>query len=184
MKLTLNKDFDITMVSKQHSILIQTSLLLEGREGALDTEKELYLILAIVDSMIEENLIEQCNNSDKDLLTLLETEIEPFFRTLLGEQIPREIYMELKFMVLNRCREIWDNQHSLFGVIDALLTSISMMDEEDKKEVLLQTAKIAETAVNRKTEAIEKSTEQVNAKIANLMEKYQVKVENINNNAQ
>lgn len=178
MKFTLKEDFDIKLVARQHEILLQATALLEGREGVLETEKELYLILAIVGSMVKEDIVGFCNNSDKDLLTLMTEEIEPYFRTLLGEQIPVDVYMEMKFMLLNRCREIWDNQHSAMGVINTILTGISLLSDEDKKQVLTETAKLAEQAYDRRTEKIAQSTEATNAKIQSLIEQYKGKIEN------
>jgi len=178
MKLTLNEQFNINSVVEQHKILVQATMLLQGREGVLETEKELYLILALVNAMVNEDLVELCNDDNRDLITIMEEDVEPFFLEHLGTTIPRELYMDLRFMLLNRCREIWENQHSVMGLIDTLLLAIGSLSEEDKKEALVQTAHIAEKVYENRTEKLEKQGEEMNAKMAELINKYQVQKDN------
>jgi len=173
MKLTLKKNVDISSVALQHGILIRATGLIAGREGVLETEKELYLILSIVDAMTEEDVVALCNEDDRELIQIMLEDIEPFFKSLLGETIPVEVYKELKRILLNRCKEIWDNQHSIVGVIDTILTTIGMMSEEDKKDALVQTAQMAEMAFERRTQTMEKKTEAANSKIEALIQQYQ-----------
>ena len=85
------------------------------------------------------------------LFPMPEEDVEPFFLEHLGTIIPRELYMELRFMLLNRCREIWENQHSVMGLIDTLLLAIGSLSEEDKKEAEELIAKTEKIIVRIKT---------------------------------
>lgn len=179
MTFTLKHDINMDSLVIQHQVLLQAMDLLMGREGVLETEKELYLILSIVDNMIEENLIQLCNDDGRDLDVIMMVEIEPFFNTLIDKQISSTTYNKLKQQLLNRCKEIWDNQHSVMGVLDALLTTIATMAPEDKKEVLENTAKIAEKAFEQRTEVMVAKADQTNSKLEQLVEQYQRQGQNL-----
>ena len=63
-------------------------------------------------------------------------EIEPFFYKLIEENEDIEmVYEYLTSVLLDHCQQVWDNQHSIMGVIDAILTTIATMSEEDKKKL-------------------------------------------------
>ena len=59
MKLTLLENVNTQSFVLKHNILAQATSLAMGREGVLQTEKNLYLVLALVDNIIQENLIEE-----------------------------------------------------------------------------------------------------------------------------
>ena len=139
MKLTLKENINTNSLMLKHNILLQASGLVMGREGVLQTEKDLYLIMALVDNVIEEDLIASCNEDTRELSAIMTEDIEPFFNSLMEKEEYKILYNEMKELFLQRCKEIWDNQHSLIGVIDGFLTMIASMTEEDKKEALVQT---------------------------------------------
>ena len=171
MKLTLKDNIKFDSLALQHKILLQATMLLEGREGALETEKRIYLMMAFVDLIINENLIELCNNDKRDLHVIIEEDIEPFFNQLNDEV--KKVYDDLLKILLKHCDTIWNNQHSIVGVIDTILTTIASMSDEDKKDALVKTGEIAEAAFNRRTEIMTEKTEQINSKLENFVRKYQ-----------
>lgn len=173
MTFTLKKNVNMDSLVVQHGVLLQATDLLVGREGVLETEKELYLILAVVNAMIEEDLIQMCNEDGRDLVEIMEQDIEPFFNKVLGNALSHNTYGKMKKLLLDRCKEIWDNQHSAVGVIDTIITMIASLSDEERKEVVAQTAKIAEQAFDRRTEAMVKKTEQVDSKLEALIKQYQ-----------
>ena len=175
MKLTLLENVNTQSFVLKHNILAQATSLAMGREGVLQTEKNLYLVLALVDNIIQENLIEECNNDKRDLNTIMLEDIEPFFFELIKEEKYSKLYEEMDTLFLQRCKEIWDNQHSMVGVIDAILTSISLMGPEDKKDVLEATGKIAEKAFDRRTEIMLEKAEETNTKLEAFVRQYQEK---------
>lgn len=172
MKLTLKQDINTNSLMLKHNILTQASELVMGREGALQTEKDLYLIMSLVDNVIEEDLMELCNEDERNLNTIFTEDIEPLYIELMGEARFEALYNSIKELFLSRCKEIWDNQHSFYGVLDAILTMIASMDDEDKKEVLATTAKVAEQAFERRTEVMAKKTDEVNDKLSQLINQY------------
>lgn len=172
MNMTFKKDVNLKSLMLKHNILLQAFGLIEGREGVLQTEKELFLMMAMLDNLVEEDLIAECNEDERDLNTILEVELEPKFLDLLEQNEYKSFYNELRELFLTRCKEIWDNQHSFYGVLDALLEMIASMDDEDKKEALVATGKIAEQAFERRTAKMEAKTEEVNSKLTALVDQY------------
>lgn len=177
MKLTLKENINTESLMLKHNILLQASDLIMGREGALQTEKDLYLIMAFVDNLIQEDLIALCNEDERELSTVMTEDIEPFFMELIKEEKYNNLYKEMRELHLQRCKEIWDNQHSIVGMIDAFLTSMATLSDEDKKEALEGTAKLAEMAFDRRTEIMEDKVENVNSKLEAFVRSYQEKAQ-------
>ena len=179
MKLTQRKDININSLTLQHNILLQAMLLLEGREGVLETEKKLYLMLTMVDFVVEENLLELCNADERDLSTIMMVEIEPFFNTLMKDEEYKEVFEYLSTVLLDRCQEIWDNQHSIVGIFDAFLTAMSTLTDEDKKGVLTEAAKAAEAVYKDRTKTMEDKADKINSKLEEMVARYQRESQNI-----
>lgn len=172
MKFTLKQNINTNSLMLKHGILLQASGLVMGREGVLQTEKDLYLIMAFVDNLIEEDLIAACNEDTRDLATVMTEDVEPFFMQLIEKEEYKALYEEMRRLFLQRCKEIWDNQHSVVGLIDAFLTTLSTLTEEDKKDVLVETAKVAEAAFDRRTEVMSGKVDDVNAKLEAFVRNY------------
>jgi hypothetical protein len=174
MQLTLKQGVNISSLTLQHNILLQATMLLEGREGVLETEKRLYLMLATVDNIIEEDLLGLCNADDRALTTILMEDIEPFFNKCEDEiEGFIDYYQYMEYVLLERCREITNNQRSFMGIIDALATGLATMSEDDKKEVLEGTGKVAEKLFEQRTEKIETQAKEMNNKLEDLVKQYQ-----------
>ena len=173
MTITFKEGMNPQSVIVKHGILMQAATLITGREGVLETEKELYLMLAMVDFLAKEDIIEACNQDDRDLVVIMAEDIEPKFFELMKDEKWSAAYLDMRRIHLQRCQEIWDNQHSLMGVFDTLLSVISTIDEDDKKTILENTAKVAQRVQEHKTEVIEKQSEKVNSKLEQLVQQYQ-----------
>ena len=180
MKMTLKKNINTKSLVLKHNIMLEVSNLTMGREGVLQTEKDLYLVLAFMDNLIEEDLIQECNEDKRDLTAVMIEDIEPEFLKLMEQAEYKELYKEMEKIHLQRCKEIWDNQHSLMGVIDSFLTTIAMMSDEDKKEALIETGKIAEAAFNRRTEEMKQKTDETNSKLEEFIRTYREKLNEVN----
>lgn len=173
MKMTYKKNLNINSLVLRHNIMLEVSNLTMGREGVLQTEKDLYLILALMDNLVEEDLIAEINEDGRDLTAIMLEDIEPEFLKLIEKQEYQDLYDEMRKLHHQRCKEIWDNQHSIIGVIDTLLTTIASMSEEDKKEALVETSKIAEAAFDRRTEIMQGEVAATNSKLEEFIKTYQ-----------
>lgn len=180
MTITFKEDMNPQSVIVKHGILMQAATLITGREGVLETEKELYLILAMIDFLAKEDIIESCNQDDRDLVAIMAEDIEPKFLELITNEEWHQMYLDMRRIHLQRCQEIWNNQHSIMGVIDTLLSVIATIDEDDKKTILENTAKVAKKVQEHKTEVMEKQSEKINSKLEQLVQQYQRAGENTN----
>lgn len=156
MKITLKENVNTKSLVLQHNILTQAITLMSGREEALETEKDIYLMIAFTNTIINEDLIQECNNDGRDLNQIVATEIEPFFLQLLEQNIGYEqMFNNVKRIFGDYYQKMYEKQHSFMGVIDGLLTSLETMSIEDKKEILNGTAKIAEQAYKDRTDKMQ-----------------------------
>ena len=65
----------------------------------------------------------------------------------------------------------------MIGVIDTLLTTIANMSEEDKREALVETGKIAEAAFDRRTEIMKGEVAATNSKLEEFIQTYRENLE-------
>lgn len=179
MKLTLKENINTESFILRHKIIIQATNLLVGREGVLETEKNLYLILSFLDNIMNEDVVGLCNEDKRDLAEIIESELEPIFFDTIKNDRYRDLFLYCQRVLLNRCREIWDNQHSIIGVIDALLTVIGSIDNQGKEELVEKAIDIAKNIEEKRTEKITNETKQINSKLEELVETYQKKINKV-----
>jgi hypothetical protein len=106
MKMTFKKDLNIKSLVLRHNILLEVSNLIMGREGVLQTEKDLYLVLAFMDNLIEEDLIQEVNEDGRDLTAIMFEDIEPEFFKLMEQDEYKKLYEDMRELHLTRCKEI------------------------------------------------------------------------------
>lgn len=190
MQMTLVENLNTESIVLRHKILVQSIGLISGREGVLETEKDLYLILALLDNIIQEDLVKQCNDDERELVVIMEEDLEPYFFNLIQDKKYNDLYLYVRKVFLDKCKEIWDNQHSLLGVIDTILTVVSSMDEEQKGEILESTANVAKAVYEKRTEILSDKADEANNKLEQLVQMYQrkegkkIEEENKENNAE
>ena len=175
MELTLKENINTHSVILRHKILIQATDLLVGREGVLETEKDLYLILSFLDNIMNEDVVDLCNQDERGLVDIMEQELEPIFFEVIKEEDYKELYLYVKDVLHNRCQEIWNNQHSIIGAIDTILTIIGSMDNKSKEGLVEKEIDAAKYVEEKRTEKIEEKTEEVNSKLEELIKTYQKK---------
>lgn len=173
MELTLKKEVNLTSIALQHDILVEATSLLVGREGVLETEKILYLMVATIDNLVDEELITICNDDPRDLMTIIKQDLEPEFNKLKEMAGFEEMWNNLVRILLARCDQIWKEQNSVMGVIEGIIDMIATMPDNEKKEALIATGKIAEQAFDRRTEKMEKAANETNDKLEQLVQKYE-----------
>ena len=179
MKMTYKKNLNINSLVLRHNIMLEVSNLTMGREGVLQTEKDLYLVLAFIDNLVEEDLIAEINEDGRDLTTIMLQDIEPEFLHLMENPEYKNLYNEMNKLHLQRCKEIWDNQHSIVGLVDSLLVTIASMSDESKEEALIETGKLAKAAYDKRTEEMKGKVDETSSKLEEFIKMYR---EQINKN--
>lgn len=175
MKLTLMENINTESIVLRHKILMQAIGLINGREGALETEKDLYLILALLNNIIEEDLVSECNDDARELVEIMEDELEPYFFELMKKPEYLDLFNYTHKIFINECNTIWNNQHSIMGVIDTVLTLLGTMDDTEKGKILESTAQMAQAVYEKRTEKMTEQAEAANSKLEQLVEMYQKK---------
>lgn len=176
MKLTLKENINTKSFILRHSIILRAISLLTGREESLETEKDTYLMLGMIDMLVNEDIVEECNEDERTFNEIVENDLEPFFFNLIEKEEYNDLFNYCKGILKDFYNKMYDTQHSIIGVIDAFLTMIGSLSPEEKKETLIETAKIAEKALDRKTEKLQEGTKEVNNKLEQLIEQYKRQV--------
>jgi len=96
MEITIKKDVNTKSLVLRHQMLEQAVVLLGERDEALQTEKDLYIMLSMIDWLAEEDILKYCNESEENLIDILEREVEPTFLKLLEQEDYRELYEFLR----------------------------------------------------------------------------------------
>ena len=92
MNITLKEAINFSSRSLRHSIVLQAVTLIEGRESALRSEKEIYTILAFMDKVCNGDIIAYCNENTEELMTIYTQNIEPAFLDLMNNKEAEEFY--------------------------------------------------------------------------------------------
>lgn len=180
MKITVKENLESRSIVLQHNILTEATSLMMGREGALETEKLLYLMLATIDNVAEEDIIKMCNEDKRPLMEIVEEEIEPeFFNMIDKSENFRRLWENLKRILLDRCEQVWKEQNSFMGVIEGIVDALATISDEGKQEVLKATGKIAEQAFEKRTQEMKAEVTEVNDKLSALVNQYVKKTENM-----
>lgn len=187
MEITIKKDVNTKSLVLRHQILEQAVVLLGEREEALQTEKDLYIMLSIIDAISEEEVLKYCNESEDSLIEILEKEVEPVFLKLLEETQYQELFEFLRDELDVYCAYQYESNHNVIKMITTIASIFADMDSEDKAKALEKTAEIAKETELLKEEMKAERTEQINSKLEELVNQYQKrsaeKVENSKENS-
>lgn len=179
MEIKTKENINLKSAVLKHQIALEAVELLYGREESLKTEIEIYTILAFVDTLSENNLIEECNQDKRNLIDIMEQEIEPIFLQLIEGKEYYDLYKEILDDVNLYCHKVYEENHSLIGMLNTITEAISSLEPEQVKEVLTKTGEVAGKVKEKELaqqKAIEdkkiKQTEEVNDKLQQLINKF------------
>ncbi len=179
MEITIKKDVNTKSLVLRHQMLEQAVVLLGERDEALQTEKDLYIMLSIIDWLAEEDILKYCNESEENLITILEREVEPTFLKLLEQPEYKELFEFLREELDMYCAYQYESNHNIVNMITTIASIFADMSSEDKAKALEKTAEIAKETEVLKEEIKAEKIEKVNSKLEALVEQYQKKsVEN------
>lgn len=175
MEITIKKDVNTKSLVLRHQMLEQAVVLLGERDEALQTEKDLYIMLSMIDWLAEEDILKYCNESEENLIDILEKEIEPTFLKLLEQPEYAELFEYLKEELDVYCYYQYESNHNVVKMITTIASIFADMDSEDKAKALEKTAEIAKEAEVLKEEVKTQKIDQVNSKLEELVNQYQKK---------
>ena len=168
----------------RHGIVTQAVILLEGREKALTSEKEIYTIISFMDRITEDGIIEKCNEDNRDLMVYYNEEVDPAFLELMHiNEEARHFYDEVFVDVMEYCDRVASEQNSFYGLFTTIMDLLGTLDMEQIKEVAAQTGDTIKAAHAKRDEQIAREQreysrkinekqEEINSSIKELMGKY------------
>lgn len=185
MNITLKEGINFNSRSLRHSIVLQAVTLIEGRESALRSEKEIYTIIAFMDKVCDGDIIAYCNENTEELMTIYTQYIEPAFLDLMNNKDAEEFYYIVMCDIDEYCDRIYQEHHSITGFLNVLLDAVIALSPEQTKEVLEKTGELAAKVKKQHNENIEEQNrfyqrrimntqEEINSSIQQLMDKYNV----------
>lgn len=189
MEIKMRDDLDVRSKSLKHSIITQAVILLDGREGALKSEKEIYAIIAFMDKIAEGGIIDRCNEDSRALMDIYNEDIEPAFLDLIKTYENYDVlFQEIVKQVYEYCDKVYAEQHSMYGLLNLIIDMIGSLEPEQIQDTLVKTGemaanikkqhndKIAQQEKEYQTKVIDKQSE-INESLTKLMEKYNVTAE-------
>lgn len=185
MEIKMKENINLKSAVLRHQIALEAVELLYGREESLQTEIEIYTILAFVDTLSANNLIEECNQDKRNLIDIMEHDVEPVFLQLVEDENYYNLYKEILNDVMLYCHKVYEENHSLIGMLNTITEAISSLEPEQVKDVLAKTGEIAGRVKEKElaqqkmiADQKAKQTEEVNDKLQQLINKF-TKIEEI-----
>ena len=189
MNITLKEGINFNSIGLRHDAVLQAVTLIEGRESALHSEKEIYTVISVMDKVCNNGIIEYCNASEEDLMTIYRNEIEPAFLDLISQNESAEhFYYSVLCDVEEYCTRVYEEQHSIIGFVNSLANAIQSLSPDQLQDVMVKTGEIAGRLKEQHDHRIEEQNifykqkivdtqEEINSSIQQLMDKYNIKTE-------
>lgn len=174
MKFTLKENVNLRSVVLKHNVVLDALNLLEGREGSLKTEREIYTMIAMANSFIEEDLTELCNDSTEELIDIVRHYIEPFVLNLIEKPEYNEFYQDVLAEVIESTDEFIRKQETLPHMIMTFFDILGSLTPEQKTEMMNTLTSSIKEQNKEKTAKAKEAIQNVDEKIQKLMEQYKV----------
>ena len=96
MKFKIRENNNYELITFKHKVALQAMNMIEDKDITLYSEVLLYAQLSFVQQSCEEDIIGFLNNSmEQDLLTLMETVIEPIFMEIMTDEKAKNAFDEI-----------------------------------------------------------------------------------------
>lgn len=190
MKLTIREGIDKDSKVLKHKIALEAVTLLEDKELVLDTEVYLYVMIALVDNFIEENLVEMVGQDERGFAEIVENEIEPKFNEIREKYEVDDVYEELTYMCIDYKDRVDTKGNTFMGLLDTVLNIFGDRDWSDLKYFFHDITTRTENFLAEKIEDIQPPKKEIQKasaeelkgasdKMAALIEKFQREGEDI-----
>lgn len=184
MNLTIREGVNKDSKVLRHKIALEAVTLLEDKELVLDSEVALYVMIALVDNFIEENLVELVGQDERTFAEIVENEIEPKFYEIVDKYDIADIYDELVYMCIDYKYRVDSKDNTFMGLLDTLIGILEDRDWGDFKYFFNDLTTRAQNFIAEKTEDImppkkeipkasEKELQGASDKMTALIEKFQ-----------
>lgn len=171
MKFKIRENNNYELITFKHKIALQAMNMIEDKDITLYSEVLLYAQLSFVQESCEEDVIDFLNNSmEKDLLTLMETVIEPVFMEIMKDEKAKNAFDEVMDILSDYLYNKRESERSFGGIIEQLVGFLTSLSDADFN-ILFQRGQNVIKTVKEKPKA-EKQVEIQNAKMEELINKF------------
>lgn len=185
MKLNIKENIEKDYTFKK-KVLDEAIELFGENENYTDTDLEIYLMISFLDNLTEGNQLLMLLSKEDDLLSLLQNDIEPLFKTLVVDD-EKMIYDILLQQYKDFVARKMQNDRSGVVIINRILKDLSQLSVDDiveKLSPILQNLGIETKEIKNKVKSLQKNTmsdedtlkavkdDLENAKMKALIEKY------------
>ena len=171
MEFKIREDNNYELITFKHKVALQAMNMIDDKDITLYSEVLLYAQLAFVQESCENDVIEFLNNSlEKDLLTLMETVIEPTFMEIMKDEKAKNAFDEVMDILSDYLYNKRESERSFGGIIEQLVGFLTSLSDADFN-ILFQRGQNVIKTVKEKPKA-EKQVEIQNAKMEELINKF------------
>lgn len=171
MEFKIRENNNYELITFKHKVALQAMNMIEDKDITLYSEVLLYAQLSFVQESCEEDVIDFLNNSmEKDLLTLMETVIEPVFMEIIKDETAKKAFDEIVDILSDYLYNKREGERSFGGIVEQLVNFVVGLSDADFN-ILFQRGKDTVKSVKEKPKA-EKQIEIQNTKMEELINKF------------
>lgn len=171
MKFKIRENNNYELITFKHKVALQAMNMIEDKDITLYSEVLLYAQLSFVQQSCEEDIIGFLNNSmEQDLLTLMETVIEPIFMEIMTDEKAKNAFDEIVDILSDYLYNKREGERSFGGIVEQLVSFLTSLSDADFN-ILFQRGQNVVKTVKEKPKA-EKQMEIQNAKMEELINKF------------
>lgn len=174
MKFKIRENNNYELITFKHKVALQAMNMIEDKDITLYSEVLLYAQLSFVQESCEEDVIDFLNNSmEKDLLTLMETVIEPVFMEIIKDETAKKTFDEIVDILSDYLYTKREGERSFVGILEQLIDFVTGISDADFN-ILFQRGKEAVSTAKgivNKSKA-DKQIEIQNTKMEELINKF------------
>lgn len=131
MNLTIRENINKESTVLKHKIGLETITLLEDRGNILTSEIEIYAMVSLVDSFVNENLIQMITEDEREFAEIVEADIEPLFEEIIQKYEYKDIYDEIVEDIVYYKEKDDADSHSLLGLLNIFFNALTEQNWED-----------------------------------------------------
>lgn len=175
MELKLKEGVNLSLLTTQHEIILSALELIDESAIHIDTEIKMDLMIALVNYMTEEGVIEYLEDKKGTaLMDAIKKDIEPIFNQIMkdNEEYITYIYNTIKIYLDKN----FTDKNSIIGLFRQMFDVLKDMTEEEKKDLANIVNNMVAAKEDKKIQdRFLQTKEGLNKKMEDLIKSYQEK---------
>lgn len=175
MELKLKEGVDLSLLTTQHEIILSALELIDESAIHIDTEIKMDLMIALVNYMTEEGVVEYLEDKKgAALMDAIKKDVEPIFNQIVkdNEEYITYIYNTIKIYLDKN----FTDKNSIIGLFRQMFDVLKEMTEEEKKDLTAIVNNMVAAKEDKKVQdRFLQTKEGLNKKMEDLIKSYQEK---------